>query len=1004
MKKGLISVTAVTVLFFLLIISGCNTIQNYKLAALTEKGDLQIRSFHFNQAASLYQKALKSIDWNNSGNVETIGELYRKLSDSYSGAEQTDSALYYAQLSFGYQLRSANEKLKLNSLLTLGKAYISANKIAEVNRIIHYFHANNSKKEYLIHELLLQAYLSDKLNNSGQRIKFLNEILNLTNDSLLSDFRMEIRYSLISEYEQNKQVRVADSLLKPFMKDAYNQSNPVFVSKAWISKARIVYQSGNLDSAIALMDKSIRFSRLHSLDYFIATVLSENSFFMIEKSDYDKALACLDEAGKLFSNLGILRLHFENQMNMVLLYRRTGDLENALSTNLEMLKLAQKTRKWSSIFMAYAQIANIYWLLNEPETALKYHLAIPGLVGKPLPVRNQAILQNGLGNDYTALKDYKTAISCFEKSIELFHSSGDSVIAATSMVNLGTALKKTKRYTEAINQYKFALTINIRKNAMLNIAQIYDHLAETYSLMDDVDNSLGFLNKAIELKEIIRANAPGEKKREFLESQLSTYHLLISNYAKINDIPNLFNATEKFRAKYLAEQIAGSADVVHIPDFDDIKAGLENNQAFLNFIISSKGPGSVNVFVARANGGFFNETPLNPFIESNFGELQPFIEKLLKRNLSSHQLLIIENGKYKPAEDGQINQRVFKSIVDYYYELIIQPKLSDLQRTHLNNISSAFYALFISPVNKYLQGIKSLTIMPDGVLAYIPFESFSDPSGEFMIAKYDIAYHFSASIYEMVKQRNYPDNRKNLLAFGGAVYDPETYPIEMNSKPSDIVEIKEKVRSASGPLTSEYTRLGLNRFPNLPGSLNEVERITEVLKGATLYTGKSVTEKNIKSLSDAGELGNYKIIHFSTHGLVIPEIPDLSALVLTMDASTSDDGFLRSSEIMKLKIKADLVVLSACHTGLGKVYSGDGIVGLTQSFFVAGANGVAASLWQIPDKFTANFMASVYQKFNSRKTPFVRAFSETKREFLKKSGKLPYSNPYYWAAFVYYGQ
>ena len=104
---------------------------------------------------------------------------------------------------------------------------------------------------------------------------------------------------------------------------------------------------------------------------------------------------------------------------------------------------------------------------------------------------------------------------------------------------------------------------------------------------------------------------------------------------------------------------------------------------------------------------------------------------------------------------------------------------------------------------------------------------------------------------------------------------------------------------------------------------------------------------------------NYKVIHFATHGMVVPEVPELSALVLSQNKTDStEDNYLRADEISQLKLNADFVALSACETGLGKNYKGDGVVGLTQSFMIAGANSLAVSLWQVADESTSIFMTA----------------------------------------------
>jgi CHAT domain-containing protein len=155
-------------------------------------------------------------------------------------------------------------------------------------------------------------------------------------------------------------------------------------------------------------------------------------------------------------------------------------------------------------------------------------------------------------------------------------------------------------------------------------------------------------------------------------------------------------------------------------------------------------------------------------------------------------------------------------------------------------------------------------------------------------------------------------------------------------------------------------------------------------------------------MSREGELAKYRTLHFATHGIALPETPSLSALVLsqTKKAMEGEDGFLTMAEIARLRIDAEQVVLSACDTGLGKLYAGEGVVGLTQAFIVAGARAVAVSLWEVADDSTAELMLSTYDAMQTKGTSFAQALAEAKRTLIQ-GGR--FARPYYWAPFVHYG-
>jgi CHAT domain-containing protein len=198
--------------------------------------------------------------------------------------------------------------------------------------------------------------------------------------------------------------------------------------------------------------------------------------------------------------------------------------------------------------------------------------------------------------------------------------------------------------------------------------------------------------------------------------------------------------------------------------------------------------------------------------------------------------------------------------------------------------------------------------------------------------------------------------------------------------------------------------LGYGSWANLPGTKIEVEKLKKMISSCDIYEGEAVNEKKIKELSLSQELMNYRIIHFATHGMVVPEVPELSALVLSQNQNGGDeDNYLRADEISKLKMQADFIALSACETGLGKIYKGDGVVGLTQSFMIAGANSLAVSLWQVADESTSIFMTGIYS-LTGIDNNYLRALNQMKRNFISGAYGEKYKAPYFWAPFVYYGK
>ncbi len=189
-------------------------------------------------------------------------------------------------------------------------------------------------------------------------------------------------------------------------------------------------------------------------------------------------------------------------------------------------------------------------------------------------------------------------------------------------------------------------------------------------------------------------------------------------------------------------------------------------------------------------------------------------------------------------------------------------------------------------------------------------------------------------------------------------------------------------------------------FRRLPYSRREAESITALLPSTMSRTLLDFDAS--RATATSGDLSNYRIIHFATHSLLNSKHPELSGIVLSLvdKNGTTQDGFLRLHEIYNLELRADLVVLSACRTALGKEVKSEGLVGVTRGFMYAGAPRVVASLWAVDDKTTAELMKRFYREMlieGRRPAAALRAAQVS----IWREKRLP---PYYWAAFVLQGE
>jgi CHAT domain-containing protein len=292
--------------------------------------------------------------------------------------------------------------------------------------------------------------------------------------------------------------------------------------------------------------------------------------------------------------------------------------------------------------------------------------------------------------------------------------------------------------------------------------------------------------------------------------------------------------------------------------------------------------------------------------------------------------------------------------------------------------SKALYDLLLRPVVSFKES-KAALVIPDGQLHLVAFDSLIDPEGRYVVDSHVISYAPSATAYYLLSRPlSSPPQQMTLLAVGGAHY------------------------ISSGPGNFESALRGFGffdpvrppRWPALPGSLTEVNDVAAEQFGKTfVLTGDEATESAVKRLP----LSNFRMLHFAVHSTVDEEFPDRSALIFsTPDNTDSEDNLLQAREIVGLNINAELVTLSACDAGTGRIEGVAGMNSLVEAFLMAGARSVVASTWSADDTFTAALMRRFYTNLRQGLDK-AEALTLAKRELLYMHG--PNALPFYWAGF-----
>ncbi|MFY9551561.1 MAG: CHAT domain-containing protein, partial [Thermoanaerobaculia bacterium] len=310
--------------------------------------------------------------------------------------------------------------------------------------------------------------------------------------------------------------------------------------------------------------------------------------------------------------------------------------------------------------------------------------------------------------------------------------------------------------------------------------------------------------------------------------------------------------------------------------------------------------------------------------------------------------------------------------------------------------------MLLGPVAGHLAG-RRLLVVAEGALQYVPFAALPSPLPGFaarpLAMDHEVVSLPSASTLAVLRREasGRPAPELVVAVLGDPVFDASDPRVNGTARPSAA---SRRPDPRSDALTRSMQESGFSRLERLSASRREAEEI-----GALAGPGMGLTALDFRAsrrTALSSEVGKAHIIHFATHGLLDSLHPEFSGIVLSLvdEQGRPQDGFLQTRDIYRMKLSADLVVLSACQTALGKDVRGEGLAGLSRGFMYAGAPRVVASLWRVPDRATAELMKRFYDGMLVRG---LRPAAALRGAQMAIRSERRWSSPHYWAAFTLQG-
>ena len=347
---------------------------------------------------------------------------------------------------------------------------------------------------------------------------------------------------------------------------------------------------------------------------------------------------------------------------------------------------------------------------------------------------------------------------------------------------------------------------------------------------------------------------------------------------------------------------------------------------------------------------FYNDDISLQEIQNHLTENELFVKYFVGEQYVFASILSQNNIElYRLAETDSLKEKL-----TIFYKNLQNPQINTLSQ------SQELYTQLIKPFQEKLEKYKFLTIVPDDFLHYLPFETLENEAGP-LVSLHNIKYANSLALWHFLKiNPHQPKEDQNLLAAFAPQY---------NIKSNEIA-------------------LRGNRFKDLKGARTEAENITSSMKG-DLFLNDEASIENFVTRTSA-----YKIYHLAMHAVLNEEDHTKSSLIF------HNNDFFDFSSLYGMYLPADLVVLSACNTGIGKLAAGEGFLSLSRALTYSGVRSSVYSLWEVPDEETSELMVSFYNYLSEGKNK-ADALSEAKKDFIENNPLK--SHPYYWAGFVLNG-
>lgn len=768
---------------------------------------------------------------------------------------------------------------------------------------------------------------------------------------------------------------------------------------------------------------------------------------------------------ELVRPIGAKQLEGQITTNLATLYSSLGEKQKAQELYLSSIEIHRATGDKTSEADTLHLLGFLNYEIGESQKSLEYLNQALELWKMINDLRGEAISMTATAMAYRTLGDFEKSIDYAERAIPLHQKAGNRAGEAEARINIaqirgeaGEKEKAIEELTQAIELCRAISDPSLEAKARYEIARVELGAGNLTGSRTQIEETLRIV-------ETLRTKVASQELRSSYFATVQKYYdLYIDLLMQMHERENgrgfdseALQASERARARSLIEMLAEANANIR----EGVSSELLERERLLQQQLNEKADSLARLYTGKFTAGQVDE--LKGAIDELTGRYQevraqirlsspryaaltqpsPLTLEEIRNRLLDEETILLE---YALGEKRSFLWMVSREGLSSYalpgrstiedlarqaHELVSRPDSSLAERRLKHgrgsqadpriDVFNQLSRVLLGPVAGRL-GKKRLLIVAEGALQYVPFAALIEPApprtgrrksgrtndGAPLIANHEIISLPSASTLAVIRDETV--DRRPAPGMLAVLADP-VFEKDDSRVRGATAEKKDKQAESPGQavaterllkhLKAKDGQSGPLHIPRLPFTREEAGMVTALVPPSNRLQALDFAASRATATSE--DLSRYRYLHFATHGYLDSERPELSALVLSLvdEKGIEQSGFLYAHEIYNLKLPAEVVVLSACETGLGKEIRGEGLVGLTRGFMYAGAPRVVVSLWSVNDKATAELMGSFYRHMLSEG---MRPAAALRAAQIELSRKPEWQSPYFWAAFVLQGE